>query len=168
MRNLLQDNPPMPLGGIKWGFAQKASHFFFPQARLLRLPQADRLAFPLNLSTEARIDMFEDRELFPSDNIPGHAAPRDELKIRARHRSRETRRLRLSELPEPFPKEGAVVWHLRFWAFDLKALVALAPGLAILVLDAVVARDNRYGFAEPFAKLFVKFARSSEAVATWS
>ncbi|CCM67845.1 putative membrane protein [Sinorhizobium meliloti Rm41] len=66
------------------------------------------------------------------------------------------------------PEEGAVIGNVRFRTFNLEALIALASGLAILVLDAVVARDNRYGFAEPFAKLFVKFARSSEAVATWS
>jgi len=66
------------------------------------------------------------------------------------------------------PEESAVIGHVRFRTFNLEALIALASGLAILVLDAVVAGDNRYGFAEPFAKLFVKFARSSEAVATWS
>jgi hypothetical protein len=76
--------------------------------------------------------------------------------------------LRLAEFPKPFPDEGAVVRHLRFRAFGIEALVALAPGLAVLVSNAVVAGNNRYGLTEPFAKLFVKFARSSEAVATWS
>lgn len=76
--------------------------------------------------------------------------------------------MRLPKLPKPVPEEGTVVRHLHFGTFGLEALVALTPGLSVLVFDAVVARDDRYGFAEPFAKLFVKFARSSEAVATWS
>lgn len=133
-----------------------------------RLPLPDRLALRLDLDAEPRVHRPKDRKLLAADDIAGQLAPHGDLNVRDRHRAREPRRLRLPKLPEPIPKEGAIVWHIHLWTFRLKAAVALPPGLALLISDAVVARDNRYGFAEPFAKLFVKFARSSEAVATWS
>ncbi len=73
-----------------------------------------------------------------------------------------------TQLPEPFPEEVAVLRNVDLGTVDLETLVSLASGLAVLVFDAVVTRAERYGFAEPFPKLFVKFARSSEAAATWS
>lgn len=133
-----------------------------------RLPLPDRLALRLDLDAEPRVQRPKDRKLLAADDIAGQLAPHGDLNVRDRHRAREPRRLRLPKLPEPLPNESAMVWHLHFRTFRLKTLVALAPGLTVLVSDTVIARDNRYGFAEPFAKLFVKFARSSEAAATWS
>ncbi len=132
------------------------------------IARPDRLALLLDLDAEPRVHCPKDRKLLAPDDIASQLAPNREFDVRDRYWPGEPRRLRLPELPKPIPEEGTVIRHLRFRAFDLKAVVALAPGLTVLVSDAVVARDNRYGFAEPFAKLFVKFARSSEAVATWS
>lgn len=133
-----------------------------------RLARPDHLALLLDLDAEPRVHRPKDRKLLAADDIAGQLAPHGDLNVRDRHRAREPRRLRLPKLPEPLPNESAMVWHLHFRTFRLKTLVALAPGLTVLVSDTVIARDNRYGFAEPFAKLFVKFARSSEAAATWS
>ncbi len=73
-----------------------------------------------------------------------------------------------AQLPEPFPEEIAVLRNVDLGTVNPEAFISLAPSFAVLVFDTVVPRGKRYGFAEPFPKLFVKFARSSEAAATWS
>jgi len=127
-----------------------------------------RLAFFLEFEAKPSVHRPHGGDFLAANDIASQLTPECQFAVRDGNGTGEPRGLRLPKLPEPIPEEGAVIRHLRFRAFDLKALVALAPGLAIRVSDAVIARDDRYGFAEPFAKLFVKFARSSEAVATWS
>lgn len=133
-----------------------------------RLSRPDRFGFLLDLDAETGIHRPDDGDLLTTDDIAGQLAPNREFTMRDGDWTREPRRLRLPKFPEPMPEESAVIGNVRFGTFNLEALIALAAGLAIFVLDAVVAGNNRYGFAEPFAKLFVKFARSSEAAATWS
>lgn len=83
-------------------------------------------------------------------------------------RAGEAGRLALAEIPEPLPEREPGVRDAFRWAFGIKAFVALATCKAILVLDAVVSRDDRYGFAEAVRESFVKFSRSSITSATCS
>ena len=132
---------------------------------MLSLPFPDGLALLIDLKAIPRTHCLEDSGLFAPHDVASDRQPGGEFLIGDGRRAGEPGRGAFAQLPEPFPEEIAVLRHIDIGTVDLEAFVSLAPGLAVLVLDAVVSRGERYGFAEPFPKLFVKFARSSEAAA---
>lgn len=135
---------------------------------IARFPLPDRLSFPVNLGAVPRRHRLENFHFLAPHDVARDPKPRDNLLIAYWFGAGETGSYTLSQFPEPFPENEPVLWNVSLRAIGFEGFVSLSSGLPFLVLDAVVSRRYRYGFAEPAPKLFVKFARSSDAAATWS
>ena len=103
-----------------------------------------------------------------AQKVPGELHPGEDFMAGERRRAGEARGLRRAQVPEPIPERMSGLRHFGFRTVEFESFVALAPGLAVLVAHAIVAAGEAYGCGETFGELLIKFARSSEAAATWS